>query len=467
MTKHKLKTTICAISVATLSISLATASFAQSRQNQQGANALGDLIGMIANASAKSDAKKKWAKVSPEIQQCVNTMFSSKNVNVDQIIAAGMSPTAKDIAPVIELCQTVMTAQLKTDFSCNVPNSKGVQVPTTCVQSYAKAVNGKWAPVSRDDFLRAVGNDEKVIVGDFETTVAQNARLAEEKRLAQGTEVRRFAPEAAVSQGGSPLLSVNANWVRQRGGGPPQYYDENSLNRGSTWTNYRAVVVYRQNEEVDGESITSDFRITETAVECSETRDRYVMFVQRHYFVGKFDPQNPKTTASSARMVAQDTKASAFSNAAWQDEIATMCRSRAAQTGFALNENQRKVVERARAFNAPRLAKEREETRRRPRGYMVACSGTKNSELNLYFVNCDNPVSVRDGFRWAYNRLLVERSDGRHFASGCIENLRKYSNFPPSVASNRQVINGSLAACNVGLQYVQGPSAADATVRKR
>lgn len=193
MTKHKLKTTICAISVATLSISLATASFAQSRQNQQGANALGDLIGMIANASAKSDAKKKWAKVSPEIQQCVNTTFSSKNVNVDQIVAAGMSPNAKDIAPVIELCQTVMTAQLKTDFPCNVPDSKGVQVPTTCVQSYAKAVNGKWAPVSRDDFLRAVGNDDKVNVGDFETAAAQNARLAEEKRLAQEAAVKKEA----------------------------------------------------------------------------------------------------------------------------------------------------------------------------------------------------------------------------------------------------------------------------------
>lgn len=198
MRKHKLKTTIYAASVATLSMSLATASFAQSRQNQQGANALGNLIGMIANASAKSKAKKGWAQIAPEIQQCVNTMFSSKNVNVDQIIAAGMSPTAKDIAPVIELCQTVMTAQLKTDFSCNVPNSKGVQVPTTCVQSYAKAMNGKWAPVSRDDFLRAVGNDEQVNVGDFETTVAQNARLSQERQ--KEVEDRRLRRETTAVQ---------------------------------------------------------------------------------------------------------------------------------------------------------------------------------------------------------------------------------------------------------------------------
>lgn len=185
MQLRKLKTTIYAASVATLSISLATASVAQSRQNQQGANALGDLIGMIANASAKSKAKKGWAQVGPEIHQCVNTMFASQNVKVEQFIAAGMSPTDANMAPVIELCQTVMTAQLKSNFACNVANAKGQQVPTTCFQSYAKAVNGKWVPVSRDDFLRAAANDEKVSVADFETQAAQTARLAEEKRLAQ------------------------------------------------------------------------------------------------------------------------------------------------------------------------------------------------------------------------------------------------------------------------------------------
>lgn len=186
----KLKTALYATSVAALSVSLVTAALAQSRQNQQGTNALGDLIGSIAQASAKSSAKKKWAKISPEIQQCVNTVFASRNINVDQIIAAGMSPTHENMAPVIELCQTVMTAQLKSDFPCNVLNSKGVQVATTCVQSYAKAVNGNWVPISRDDFLRAAANNETVNVADFETVTAQSARVAEEKRIAQEAAAR-------------------------------------------------------------------------------------------------------------------------------------------------------------------------------------------------------------------------------------------------------------------------------------
>lgn len=198
MTKRKLKTALYAAGAVTLALSVTTASFAQfqrnqTRQNQQSANPLGDLIGMIANASAKSKAKKGWAQVAPEIQQCVNTMFASKNINVDQIIAAGMSPTNKDIAPIIELCQTVMTAQLKTNFACNVANAKGQQVATTCVQSYAKAVNGKLAAISRDDFLRAAANDEKVTIADFETVAAQNARLAEERRLAQEAAAKEEA----------------------------------------------------------------------------------------------------------------------------------------------------------------------------------------------------------------------------------------------------------------------------------
>jgi len=263
------------------------------------------------------------------------------------------------------------------------------------------------------------------------------------------------------------MLSSNAQWVRKKGGGPAQCFDQNSINKGNEWTNYRGVVVYRQNDDVNGVSVTSDFRITDTAVQCSGSSIPYVIFIQTHYFVGKFDPNNPRATALNARMVAQDTKPTAFTNASWQGEVAAMCGSAAVQAGFALNENQRQLVERARAFDAPRLARELEEARRRPRGYMVACSGTRNSGINLYFVNCGNPLSVQAGFRWAYNRLLGERSDGRHFASGCLENLRKYSDVHPSAATNPQVINGFLAPCNVGLQYVQGPSAADAAARKK
>lgn len=395
----------------------------------------------------------------------MNTFIESKNLNVDALIAVGMSPSHEQIAPIVTMCQSVITTPLKANFPCNVANAEGQQVPTTCVQSYAKAVNGKWVPASRDDFLRAAANNESVNIADFETQAAQNVRLAE--AAAKEEEGRRRFAVSPEGKRQAELLSPNANWIARRVGGPPQYYDGNSVNSGPAWTNYRTVVVYRQSEDVNGKKITSDFRITDTAVECSGVQERYVLFIKTYYFEGKFDPQNLRATALGARMTAQDTEPSAFSNAAWQGEINTMCRSKAAQTGFVLNEDQKKAVARARTFNGPRLAKEREEARRRPRGYMVACSGTKNSELNLYFVNCDNPASVRDGFRWAYNRLLVERSDGRHFASGCLENLRKYSGFPASVASNRQVINGSLAACNVGLQYVQGPSVAEAAVRKR
>jgi hypothetical protein len=193
MTNRTLKTALYAAGAVTLALSVTTASSAQFRQNQQSSNPLGDLIGMIANASAKSKAKKRWAQVAPEVHQCVNTMFASRNVKVEQFIAAGMSPTDANMAPIIELCQTVMTAQLKTNFACNVANAKGQQVQTTCSQSFAKAVNGKWAPVSRDDFLRAAANDEQVTVTDFETAAANTARLAEEKRLAQEAAAREEA----------------------------------------------------------------------------------------------------------------------------------------------------------------------------------------------------------------------------------------------------------------------------------
>jgi len=198
MTNRTFKTALYAAGAVALALSVTTASFAQfqrsqTRQNQQSSNPLGDLIGMIANASAKSKAKKGWAQVAPEVHQCVNTMFASQNVKVEQFIAAGMSPTDANMAPIIELCQTVMAAQLKTNFACNVTNAKGQQVATTCSQSYAKEVNGKWASVSRDDFLRAAANDEKVTVGNFETAAAQNARLAEEKRLAQEAAAKEEA----------------------------------------------------------------------------------------------------------------------------------------------------------------------------------------------------------------------------------------------------------------------------------
>lgn len=182
-----------AIALSVLSLGFAHQSFAQTNSGENAVRGILGLFGTIAQEAAKSNARKKWDQTSPDIKQCVNTMFATKNVNVDQIIAAGISPTDQRIAPVVTLCQTVMTAKLRTDFACDVTNTKGQQVQTTCTQSFAKAVNGSLVPVTRDDFLRAAANGEKVEVGNFETTAAQNTRLAEERRLA---EVERRAREA-------------------------------------------------------------------------------------------------------------------------------------------------------------------------------------------------------------------------------------------------------------------------------
>lgn len=203
MINNTLKTALYVAGAVTLALSATTASFAQFQQNrprqyQQSENPLGDLIGMIGRASAKSKAKKRWAQVGPEIQQCVNTYLESRKITVQQMIAEGLSPDHEKVTPIVTMCQSVMATQLKENFACNITNSKSVQVATTCVQSYAKAVNGKWAPISRDDFLRAGSNNEQVTIADFETVAAQTARLAEEKRLAQ--EVAAKAEAARVER---------------------------------------------------------------------------------------------------------------------------------------------------------------------------------------------------------------------------------------------------------------------------
>jgi hypothetical protein len=183
--KPKFKTAFYVFSTVAIALSFIAPSVAQSRQYGQQTSPLVDLIGTIAKASAKSNAKKKWSKVSPEIQQCVNTYLASRKITVDQMITEGLSPDHEKVTPIITMCQSVMAAQLKANFPCNITNSKGLQVATTCVQSYAKAVSGKWAPISRDDFLRAGSNNEQVTIADFETQAAQNTRLAEERRIAQ------------------------------------------------------------------------------------------------------------------------------------------------------------------------------------------------------------------------------------------------------------------------------------------
>lgn len=176
----------------------ATSAGAQSNQTENTINALGNLFGALAQAGAKANAKKKWGQVTPEVKQCLNLMLTSKNVSVDQFADAGIAPDDQRVAPAINACNQYLTTPLKTDFPCTVTNSKGEQVTTTCNESYAKEVDGALVPISGEDMLIAAGGGQKVVAGNFETTVAQKARLAQEEWAsaeAQRAEAARLAGE--------------------------------------------------------------------------------------------------------------------------------------------------------------------------------------------------------------------------------------------------------------------------------
>lgn len=158
---------------------------AQENSPQNTIGAIGNLFGALAQAGAKANAERAWAKVNPQITQCANTMLSGKNVTVDQLIAAGLGPNDQRIAPIINACNAVLTAQLRTNFPCSVTNSKGQQVTTTCNESFAKEVDGSLVALSIDDVILAAGNGEKITAANFETVEAQQVRLAEEQRQAQ------------------------------------------------------------------------------------------------------------------------------------------------------------------------------------------------------------------------------------------------------------------------------------------
>jgi hypothetical protein len=155
-------------------------SLAQSN-NQSTIGALGNLFGALAQAGAKSKAQKGWAQVNPQMTQCVNTMFSGKNVTVDHLIAAGIAPDDQRIVPVINACNQFLSAKPRTNFPCTVTNSKGQQVGTTCNESYAKEVNGSLVALSGDDVLKAVANGDKLVAANFETAEASAARLSAER----------------------------------------------------------------------------------------------------------------------------------------------------------------------------------------------------------------------------------------------------------------------------------------------
>ncbi len=167
------------------------AAFAQSNSTEQAIGAAANLLGILAQGAAKGNAQKAWSQLDPQVIQCVNTVFEAKNVTADQFVAAGMAPNDARLAPIINMCSAVLTAQPKENFPCNVTNSKGQEVPTKCVETFAVETNGTLNPVSRDDFLRAVGNDQKVQIANFETQDAQNSRLQAE-RLAAEAERQRY-----------------------------------------------------------------------------------------------------------------------------------------------------------------------------------------------------------------------------------------------------------------------------------
>lgn len=167
---------------------VASISFPHGAQAQSKQDAVGGILGLIGNISqgaAKSKAQKGWAQTGEPVRACINTMFSEKNLSVEQLAAAGVGPTDPRIAQLVTSCNQIMSAQLQTNISCNVTNSKGHQVQSLCNQVFAKEENGKISEVSREDFLRAAARGEKVQVALLETSVANSARLNEERRLAE------------------------------------------------------------------------------------------------------------------------------------------------------------------------------------------------------------------------------------------------------------------------------------------
>ncbi len=185
------------LSVLLISATMPTAS-AQSRQAQDTAGAIGNLFGALAKAGAKSKAQKGWAQISEPVKACLNITLESKKLTVEQLLAAGISPSDERISPLVTSCNQIMAAQLQTNIPCNVTNSKGQQVQSICNQVFAKDENGQIFEVSRDDFLRAAGNGEKVQIAVLELSSANSARLAEERRLAEA-EKSRIAAAAQVS----------------------------------------------------------------------------------------------------------------------------------------------------------------------------------------------------------------------------------------------------------------------------
>jgi hypothetical protein len=199
---HRFVTHLIAVFTATaLSI---TPAKAQATSNQSGIEALGNLIGAIAKAGAKSKADKQWKSQDPQLTQCVNTIFSSKSITTDTIAASGLGPTDQRISPLIDLCKAALTAQPRTNFQCNVANERRQMVDTICDESYAAFRKGSWVAISRENFLRAVGDGEKVDVKPFETGIARTKRVRAERQAAN-------EPVSQSVRTGNASRNVNVN----------------------------------------------------------------------------------------------------------------------------------------------------------------------------------------------------------------------------------------------------------------
>lgn len=191
-------------------VAATTPSLAQSTSNQSGLGGIANLIGSLAQAGARSKAQKAWMQASEPIRACVNTALAPKNVTIDQLIAAGIAPADARAAPLVTFCNQVMAAQLKTNIACNVTNSKGQQVASTCNQVFAKDENGSVSEITRDEFIQRAASSQKVQIAILETSVANAARLQTEQRQAEAERQRFLA-----SPEGKRQLAAEAERLRK------------------------------------------------------------------------------------------------------------------------------------------------------------------------------------------------------------------------------------------------------------
>ena len=304
------------LSILLISVTVTPVS-AQSNQTQEAIGTLGNLFGALAQAGAKSKAKKGWAKISEPVKACVNMTLASRNLTVDQIVAAGVTPTNQQVAPLITFCDQILVAQLQTNVACNVSNSKGQQVVSTCNQVFAKDENGTITEISRDDFIRAAGNGEKVQIGIFETSVANAARLNEERRLAEA-ERQAFldSPEgkrqaAATAARAKAVAAAEAgNKARQAAAAalaPRGYHVTCSGYGDSRKYNLYSVACKTRNDVLIGfrwaiDKLQADkSRLRnysyQMSIECTKSMNQYLDLPSQHYtnkeiIMGSFAPCN-------------------------------------------------------------------------------------------------------------------------------------------------------------------------------